>query len=607
MVRRYALIILLILTLAVNLFSASDGGCRSPFAVGFGARQLGMGGASVALINSSSSIYWNPAGLASLNRSELHLFHMNLFMDTRYECMSFAYPTLSTGVFGAGIGDLSSGDFTRIDNYQEIGTFSTRQDLFLLGYGFSPVKDLLAGVTVKGAYYDFDGYKDTGFGFDLGLIYKIGYIQGLSSGLKISDIYGPRIKLHTSEQRFPTSVRGGLAYQRVFPNKYSLNLSIDFEKTEFTSSDIYSGIEFGIKDVIFTRLGYMSDRLTLGAGLSFYDFKFDYAYASHSDLDASHRLSLSYVFGTPVDIRRARKNEKIAQQRIDEFIIQEQLKDQETIQQELASAQKLEVEGEMYEAVKTYYKVLGIDDQNEVARNKVTALFKEIKLDVAREASQGYVDQLLAQQIELGNDYVDKKQYDKGEEQFKLALILDSDNQQAKDQLESIQRMKQNEIIRIKNRADNHLKNGDYDLALADLNRVIRLAPDDSRTKATQNEICKIFESSKLLDEAIMLFDQEKYIQAIAYVDSALVLNPKSDGAVSMRRQLTRYTAEVTILEDIKSNADHWQIYIQGMEKYQAGEYEEALRLWRSLLEYYPNNLNLKRNIDQSNERLEKK
>jgi tetratricopeptide (TPR) repeat protein len=604
---RFSKIAALLLVLLIAGQLSADGGYRSPFAVGFGARQLAMGGASAAIVDNSAAIYWNPAGLAMLDRSEVQLFHMNLFMDTRYSGVSFAYPTISTGVFGAAAGDLASGDFKRIENYNETGTFGSNQDLFLLGYGFSPINNLLSGVAVKGAYFDIDGYKDTGFGVDLGIIYHLSFIRGFSSGIRVSDIYGPRIKLHTLEQRFPTSARFGLAYRKSFSEKHDLNLAFDFEKTEIAGSDIYAGLEYGYDKMIFARAGYFSDRLTFGGGISFHDFQFDYAYIAHADLDASHQLSLSYVFGAPVSIRRAQRDEKAVQEqlqlKLDEYDRQEQNRIQEAIRTELAGADQAEKDGKLYEAVESYYRVLALDSQNEAAGEKITELFGKIRLDVTRQASSEYINQLLSQQMQLGQSYLDKGQLDKAAEQCNLALILDPDNRQAKDQLAAVERKKDAEVRRLNAGIETLIRNGDYDQALAELNKVVLLSPDDPAVKARQSDIAKKMESARLIDEAIKLFDQEKYQQAIVRVDSALALNPGSEGAAGLKNQLARYTAEETTLEDIKKNPEHWQIYIQGMEKYQAGDYNEALRLWRSLLQFYPNNPNLKRNIDQSMER----
>jgi len=607
MVRRLAIIAIMIFCLSINLLASGNGGSRSPFTVGLGASQLGMGGASTAYCSNSSSVYWNPAGLAFLNRPELEVFHMSLFMDTRYECLTFAYPTLSAGVFGGGVGDLSSGEFIgRKDNHPD-GTFSTRQNLFLVGYGFTPFSSLAAGITIKGIYYNLAGYKDTGFGFDLGTIYSVGFINGLSAGLKVSNVYSPRIKLHSLEQRYPLAVRGGLAYKRLISGGYSLVISADVEKTENAGADVYAGGEFGINDKIFARLGYMRDKLTLGGGISLYNIRFDYAYTSLPELDISHRFSLGYSFGAPVDVKRAQKDEMRIQQRLNALKQQEQQKLLNKIEQELDRARQFEENGEIYKSVEAYYKALGMDDQNEDARNKVIVLFEQIKQDVARQAGQGYINNLIDRQLEIGNGYFDKKQYDKAAEQYKLALILAPDNRQAKGSLAAIEKIENNKIKELKTQADRFIMNGDYEQALLRLNLVLQTDPDDRDARAKKDEIYNKFKAAGYLDEALRYFDQADYAQAGIMVDSALALNPQSEGARSLKRQMTRFTADITTLEDIKKNDTHWQIYIQGMEKYQASEYNEALEMWRSLVEYYPNNPNLNRNIEQAAERSAKR
>lgn len=582
---------------------AGPGGSRSPFAIGQGARQLGMGGATVAILNNANSVYWNPAGLAYQDKPEIQLFHMNLFMTTRYEFISTAYPTLSAGAFAAGVGDLSSGDFDRIDNYITQGTFSSRQSLLMLGYGYSPIKAVAAGIGVKGVFYDLAGYRDTGFGFDLGMLYLPPFLKGFSAGLKASEIGGPRIKLREIEQRFPWSVRGGLAYKRALSDKYGLLLDLDIENTENLGTDIYAGGEFGFNDNLFARLGYMADKVTLGFGVSYANFGFDYAYANLSDLGTSHRLSLSFAFGASVKERLEKRDQAMVAERLAQIREQDAAERRNKIDQTLAEARELESQDKIYEASEAYYKVLGLDDQNEEARSKITALFDKIKLDIARQASRGYIEQLIDRQLSLADGYMKKNQLDNAAEQYRLALILDPENAQAKQKLAEIDSQRQNEAAALKVQIQNHLKAGEYQPALTKIDRVLALNPEDSQALQMRAAIFKIIEASKYLDRALRLFDSSQYAQSQTLVDSSLALNPESAGAQSLKRQLARYTAKLTSLEDIKKNDAHWQIYIQGMEKYQAGEYNEALRLWRSLQEYYPNNPNLKRNIEQAAER----
>ena len=144
---------------------------------------------------------------------------------------------------------------------------------------------------------------------------------------------------------------------------------------------------------------------------------------------------------------------------------------------------------------------------------------------------------------------------------------------------------------------------GDFEKALTDLELILKTKPDDKQALAKKAELYRKIKAAKYLDKALRLFDQADYRKAAVMVDSVMLLNPQSIGGQSLKRQLMRYTAKPTTLEDIKKDSKHWQTYLKGTEAYQTGNYKKALRLWRSLLQYYPNNQNLQRNIDQAAER----
>src|SRR5258708_31521333 len=55
-------------------------------------RAVGLGGAYTALGDDVGSIYYNPAGLASLLTSELNITYLSLYQSMNYESFSFAYP-----------------------------------------------------------------------------------------------------------------------------------------------------------------------------------------------------------------------------------------------------------------------------------------------------------------------------------------------------------------------------------------------------------------------------------------------------------------------------------------------------------------------------------
>jgi tetratricopeptide (TPR) repeat protein len=606
MVKRLIALSLLVVIVPASMAFAGERDYRSPFSIGMGARELGKGGAAAAGLSNAGAIYWNPALLAFGDRPEIQLFHTNLFMDTRYEFAALSFPTLSSGGFGLGIGDLSSGKFDRYENYLPTGEFSSRQNIVIAGYGFSPLKRLAFGVSIKGVLIDIDDYRGSGFGFDLGAAYAAGFFDGLTVGIKATDLMGPKVKLNEIQQRYPSAFRGGIAYDKKFTN-VSMSLNFDIENSEKGGSDIYAGGEVGISDILFARVGYMGERATFGGGLAYSGIKFDYAYLGLDDLGTSHRFSLSYSFGGSVSQRRAAHENRIVADKIKEYDDKAKTESRQRLENQLAEARELEKQSDPYKALAAYYSVLGLDDQNAEAAQKIDSLFGRIKLDISRQASNSYIADLIERQLSLGDNYLEKRQFDKAAQQYGFVLILDPQNQNALKNSAAIDSIKQAQLVRDRATAREAIQAGNYRRALEALDDILLIAPDDQQAQQGRNQIYKIIESNKHLDKALRYYDQENYQAALAQTDSALALNPQSEGAKGLKHRLAQYTAKETTLEDIKHNAEHWQIYLQGMDKYQSGDYEKAIELWRSLQQYYPNNPNLKRNIEQASDRAGKR
>ncbi len=60
--------------------------------LGVGSRALGMGEAFTAETNDLSTIYYNPAGLGSMQYPMVSVMHSELAMDSRFENVSFCLP-----------------------------------------------------------------------------------------------------------------------------------------------------------------------------------------------------------------------------------------------------------------------------------------------------------------------------------------------------------------------------------------------------------------------------------------------------------------------------------------------------------------------------------
>src|SRR4030067_2901363 len=121
-------LICLSLMLSLSLVKLSlcgpEAGRENLFLLGVDARALGMGGAYVSVTDGASSVFWNPAGLALLDKGEGSFMHLRLWEKTIYDFASLAYPTLEFGSFGIGAVRLGTTDVPKRDiNNLDLGTF----------------------------------------------------------------------------------------------------------------------------------------------------------------------------------------------------------------------------------------------------------------------------------------------------------------------------------------------------------------------------------------------------------------------------------------------------------------------------------------------------
>src|SRR5205823_21026 len=93
--------------------------------IGVGARAEGMGETFVAVANDPSAIYWNPAGLASLQRTEIAESHVEWPAQISYDHLTLVIPSRKLGgSIGIQFGVLG----TRIKETTDVQPFGTGRD-----------------------------------------------------------------------------------------------------------------------------------------------------------------------------------------------------------------------------------------------------------------------------------------------------------------------------------------------------------------------------------------------------------------------------------------------------------------------------------------------
>jgi hypothetical protein len=289
------------LLLAVpGLARASDPGSAGflSLRLGDGARASGMGEAQVSLASDATSAYWNPAGLAGVERTDFSLMHLEWLSSFRMDTASLAHAT-DVGVFGLHFSGLYLDEIPRTTSAgsADEGTFNAFEIAVSGAYGLKVAQDWEAGVAVKGLYSKLDVVSANGWAVDFGLRYHT-KIPGLTFGGAAQNL-GPKMTFISEAFPLPAVGRVGADYQREVPALQGRMVgAFDLVKPTDGTAHPHAGAEYVYRDFASLRLGYKggykSQGLTFGAGLRTRGYHFDYSFTDiRTDLGHGHRFSFS--------------------------------------------------------------------------------------------------------------------------------------------------------------------------------------------------------------------------------------------------------------------------------------------------------------------------
>jgi len=246
-----------------------------------GARSIGMGGVSVALVNNEWAAFANPGVLNSLQQRSISVF---------FSPQPFGLKELSRGSFSY-VEPTSVGRFGLSGS--RFGFALYRETALGVSYGNSVSDAFEYGLTLT--YYSLiiQNYgTDWTLGVDVGALVHIS--DQVSSGFAAFNVNAPTIG--TANEKLPQVYSTGIAYQPIPEATLGIALVKDIRfPTEF-----HVGLEYAIFDVVALRGGLTNEPATMnaGVGISYSFVKFDYAFSSHVDLGTTHDLSISLLLGS---------------------------------------------------------------------------------------------------------------------------------------------------------------------------------------------------------------------------------------------------------------------------------------------------------------------
>jgi hypothetical protein len=102
-------------------FSKSGSAGLQFLKVGVGARETAMGEAVTSIVNDANSVFWNPAGIAYLEKREVSFSHNQWLVDSKHNAAVIAYP-VGSFVFALNAITLDINEFEETTALQPDGT-----------------------------------------------------------------------------------------------------------------------------------------------------------------------------------------------------------------------------------------------------------------------------------------------------------------------------------------------------------------------------------------------------------------------------------------------------------------------------------------------------
>ena len=329
--------LLFVLAILAILISATTGNAQGIdkiaqtgmkwLSIPIGARGAALGNAYTAGTPDAAAMFWNPAGLALVEKNHVFFNRTQWIADINLNAAAVSFKLGGIGTIGISFMSVDWGTFKGtqftggLELFERTGEFSPED--FAVGISFSrQISDkFIVGGSVKILHEDlhggFEGTRENytyydgqlnAVAFDFGTLFYTGY-KDLRFGVSIQNI-SAEYKYRFESFPLPLSFKFGLAMdlaQSFFvgeDSEQSVTLLVDAIHPRDFSERIHIGLEYGFREMFFLRAGYKTnydeEDLSLGAGLRYgisdLELGVDYSYISFENFDAVHMFSFDLGF-----------------------------------------------------------------------------------------------------------------------------------------------------------------------------------------------------------------------------------------------------------------------------------------------------------------------
>ncbi|MBI4180209.1 PorV/PorQ family protein [bacterium] len=275
-----------------------------------GARSVAMGGAGVAVPGDISGIFFNPAGLASIDGTVLMAEYDIRFADIRKSTLALNR-RIKNGNLGVGFNHLQTGSQDRTgvtgagataQPVVGLGTFDAYDFAASVGYGWRCSRNINFGANVKWIRQSIESIQATAYAADLGAIHSMNvpWFDIAAWGLAVTNI-GTQIKFMKEKEDLPRGFKAGIFLTKYF-SQDRFNILLDIGRRKDANIHVNAGVEYWFHRTLALRAGYnalieKSGDLAAGLGIRYGKISLDYAFVPFTILDdQAHRMTFLFRF-----------------------------------------------------------------------------------------------------------------------------------------------------------------------------------------------------------------------------------------------------------------------------------------------------------------------
>lgn len=241
-----------------------------------GSRGTAMGGAVLTSVSGVEAVYWNPAGLATLEGTEAMFTHIPYFASIDVNFGGVATTIESFGTIAAAAKVVSVGDIEQTTISEPDGNgniFNPTLSVLSLSYARILTANVQFGFNANFINEKVINVQATGVAFDVGFIYDPRW-QGFKIGLSIKN-YGPKMKfsgrdferiyesvgqrrVSSNSQSFelPSYISMGISYDLINEGPNYAMLSGNLRSNNFSEDMWTGGAEYVYDGKYSLRAGY---------------------------------------------------------------------------------------------------------------------------------------------------------------------------------------------------------------------------------------------------------------------------------------------------------------------------------------------------------------